>query len=160
MGEPNNKIYKPHENIKPEINTKKEVGKMGTVSREVAFVNSFSNFYETFFSTTADLAELLADIQRDFPEDYHNVVSFGKDPDAINNLIEQLPDYKQATLLKILLRAGRFGKELVNLFEISEPQKRKLALEIRKFAEELKAEMKKKENDNQSGISSSITEKK
>lgn len=112
-------------------------------TKKVDFVNLFALFYERFFSATADSVELLAQLQKEYKEEYESIKLFSKDPDAIENLIEELPQEKQALLLKILLRAGKFGRDLAILFESNEEEKKILADNLRKFAKDLAQEMKK-----------------
>lgn len=110
---------------------------------KIAFVNLFAEFYEQFFLSTSESVDLLANLQEKYKEEYESIKLFGKDPDAIEKLINELPDEKQAILLKILLKAGKFGKDMANLFESSVEEKRKLSGELKKFGENLSLEIKK-----------------
>ena len=107
------------------------------------FVSLYSQFYEKFFSGTADAVELLADLQRDYSEEYNLIKNFNKDVDAMEEFIDNLPEDKQAILLKIFLKANKFGKDMVNLFDSTEQEKRDLATNLKKFASELKNEFEK-----------------
>lgn len=104
----------------------------------VKFVELLSDFYAKFFSSVADSVILLADIERNYPEEYKKIKEFADNPDAIGDLIERLPPEKQAVLLKLLLKSGKFAKEFINLLNLSESQKRTLSIELKDFAKEIK----------------------
>ena len=107
------------------------------------FIDLFALFYEKFFASSAEAIEILADLQRKHKEDYDSIKEFNRDPNAIEKLMDELTPEKQAILLKILLKAGKFSKDMVNLFESNEEDKRKLAEGLRKFSRELSTEIKK-----------------
>jgi len=116
---------------------------------KIKFIDMFAKFYGEYFLSTAKAVELLADIQKEFKEDYDKIRKFSEDPDAINEIIDKLPEEKQALLLKLLLRAGKFGKSMINLFDSKEEEKRKLAKELKDFGENIAKELQKtiKENE-------------
>lgn len=99
------------------------------------FIDKFAKFYGEYFTNTSKTVVLLADIQKEFGEEYNAIKEFGNDSKSINELIEKLPPEKQNLLLKMLLKAGKFGKDMVNLFESSEEEKRELAKELKDFGD-------------------------
>lgn len=109
---------------------------------KIEFVDLFALFYEKFFDSSAEAIEILAKAQKEYKKEYESIKDFNENPTMIDELIDNLPDEKQAVLLKILLKAGRFGKKISNLFESSAEDKEELANELKKFSKELKKELK------------------
>lgn len=107
------------------------------------FVEDFSKFYERFFSNIADSVEDLANVQKKYPNEYKKIQEFSRDPTALESLLKELPPEKQATILRLLLRAGDFGRRFATLIESSEKEKRKLSKELKEFAQELKKEIRR-----------------
>ncbi|MBU1203648.1 MAG: hypothetical protein KKG60_01110 [Nanoarchaeota archaeon] len=112
-------------------------------SNKIKFIDMLAKFYGEYFSNTAKAVELLAEIQKEFKEDYDRIRNFNEDPDAINDIIDKIPEDKQALLLKLLLRAGKFGRSMVNLFDSKEEEKRRLAKELKEFGENIAKESRK-----------------
>ena len=102
------------------------------------FVELLSGFYEKFFTGISDAVNNLADIERDYPGEYKKIKDFGENPNAIEELIEELPSEKQALLLKLLLKSGKFARDFINLLNLNESQKRKLSKDLKDFAEVIK----------------------
>ncbi|MFH1133736.1 MAG: hypothetical protein V1735_04545 [Nanoarchaeota archaeon] len=108
------------------------------------FVNAFASFYHKFFDSSADAVDDLASIQEHFKEEYKIIKEFGNDPKGIMDMIEKMPTEAQGKLLKILLRAGIFGKKMTNLFESTVEDKRAFAKDLKSFANELSQEIERK----------------
>ena len=101
------------------------------------FVELLSDFYKKFFESVSGAVDSLADIERDYPEDYIKIKEFADNPDSIGELTEELSLEKQAILLKILLKSGKFAKDFINLLNLDEAQKRKLSKDLTDFAKEI-----------------------
>lgn len=101
------------------------------------FITLFAKFYKEYFSASSDSIKLLADIQKKYPEQYDSIKKFSTDPQAIESIINELSPEDQSVLLKILLKAGIFGRKIALIFDLSPDEKIKLAAEMEDFAESL-----------------------
>ena len=110
---------------------------------EENFINLFAKFYEEYFGSSSKAIRLLADIQKNYPEQYESIKKFSTDPQAIDKLITEMKEEQQALLLKLLLKAGTFGRRIALLFELSVEEKKKLADEMEAFIKSITKEDKK-----------------
>ena len=101
------------------------------------FVELLSGFYKKFFESVSGAVDTLANIEKEYPEEYKKMKEFADNPNAIEELTEELPIEKQAILLKILLKSGKFARDFINLLNLDEAQKRKLSKDLKDFAEEI-----------------------
>jgi hypothetical protein len=102
------------------------------------FVNAFKNFYDSFFNCIAESVIVLSDIQEEYEEQYKKIVEFNENPQILEELVNNLPMEKQAILLRILLKAGEFGRKFSNLMEMSAEDKRSFAKDLKKFSADIK----------------------
>lgn len=107
--------------------------------KDERFVDLLATFYKKFFIGTAEAVDVLADIEKDYPEEYQMIKSFGDNPNSIEDLMEGLSSTKQSVLLKLLLKSGKFAKDFINLLNFNEQQKRNLSKELKDFASEMTA---------------------
>ena len=109
-----------------------------TNDKDKKFVDDYKMFYEMFFNCMADSIDYLAGIQEKYKEQYEKVLEFNNDPRILDGMLEKLPSDKQLILLRVLLKAGEFGRKFVNLMELDPKEKRIFAKDLVNFAETLK----------------------
>lgn len=101
------------------------------------FVNDFRKFYQMFFDCVSESVLFLADVQKKYKEQYQKIMDFNENPMSLDELIEKIPIEKQAILLRVLLKAGEFGKKFANLMEMSPKEKIAFAKDLKKFATDM-----------------------
>ena len=101
------------------------------------FVTAFKKFYQDFFLCIADNVVYLADVQKKYSKQYKKIIEFGENPEILEELISQLPPEKQAILIRVLLKAGDFGKKFANLMEMSPEEKDDFAGDLKKFSKDI-----------------------
>lgn len=101
------------------------------------FVTAFKKFYHDLFYCIADNIDYLAKIQKDHSTQYKKIINFSENPAVFEELVSELPLEQQGILLRILLKAGDFGRKFAIFMEMSPKQKGDFADDLRKFAAEL-----------------------
>ena len=130
---------------KPLIRVFRGVNRMAFLGKEGdenKFVDDFADFYLSYFSSLSESIAKLGEIQKKHKKEYESIRDFNKDPKAIEILMENLSPEKQSTLLRLLLKSGSFAKDMASLFDSSAEEKKKLAMELKKFSGDLANELK------------------
>ena len=109
-----------------------------TKAEDKAFVKEFKDFYKMYFNCISESITYLAEVQKKYQPQYQRILEFNENPQALQELIRNLPAEQQATLLRVLLQAGDFGRRFMNLMEMTPKEKKDFASDLKKFAEELK----------------------
>lgn len=101
------------------------------------FVDEYKKFYQMFFDCISESVSFLADVQEKYKEQYQQILDFNENPMSLDELIEKIPIKQQAILLRVLLKAGEFGKKFANLMEMNPKEKRDFANDLKKFAADI-----------------------
>jgi len=108
-----------------------------TKDMDKAFVKEYKDFYKRYFSCIAESVSYLAHVQEKYSVQYQKILAFNENPQVLEELIINLPYEQQAILLRVLLKAGEFGRKFMNLMEMTPKEKKDFATDLKKFAEEL-----------------------
>lgn len=90
-----------------------------------------------FCDCIANSTSFLADVQEKYKDDYAIILQFSDNPQSLEELVQKLPLDKQAILLRVLLKAGDFGRRFNKLMESTPAEKRQLAKDLQEFAKQL-----------------------
>lgn len=107
------------------------------------FVDELIKFYATYVASSADAVDILAGIQEKFPEEYKMINDLKDDPTLIEEITSKMSDEVKNAVLLGLLKASSLGRRLNTLFELTAYEKKKLAKELREFAEDIKKDLEK-----------------
>ncbi len=105
--------------------------------KDTEFVNEYKKYYQIYFDCIADSIDNLASIHKKYPEQYDKIIQFTENPEIIDEIIEKVPSNLQLVLLRVLLKAGEFGRKFARLMEMEPKEKNEFAEDLRKFAKEL-----------------------
>lgn len=102
-----------------------------------AFVKEYQEYFQMFCDCIANSTSFLADVQEKYKDDYAIILQFSDNPQSLEELVQKLPLDKQAILLRVLLKAGDFGRRFNKLMESTPAEKRQLAKDLQEFAKQL-----------------------
>lgn len=119
---------------------------MKKLENEREFYLAVMKFYKESTGSFADSVDLLAEIEEKFPKRYAEFRDFQKDPSKFVNLTEKMKEENVKALfilLKILIRSSTLTQKVQNVLYLDIKEKRKLAKELRSFAEETEKDLEK-----------------
>lgn len=112
-----------------------------TMKKNEKFFLDIMEFYEKFLSNTSEAIRKLSEIQEKNKKEYKEFKELPSDPQAIIEKIEKLDENTRGIFLEMFIKTQSFQRRLVNLFDLSPKEQRKLADDLDKFTEYMKKKL-------------------